>query len=325
MGASTGKVGVAGWAVALLLVGCSKKEGPAANPSAPAASPASAQTINQGPPVDGDATLTVPATIGAGAELEASWSGPGNTGDYIDLVPRGYTNTSGEITYVYVRDAIPVGKLQVPTTPGDYDIRYLVQLASERKVKVTKPLTVTAVSATITVPQKAEAAEPFQVAWEGPAGKGDYLDIVPSGHGETSGEITYAYTRDGNPAKLTAPGKPGAYQVRYVQDGTGGRKVLASSPLEVNQPVATLTAPDRVARGTKFKVEWTGPKRSGDYVDLVKKGYPQTSGELSYFYTDRESSSELTAPAAPGEYEIRYILEAPGGRQILIRRPVRVQ
>lgn len=316
-----------GCALALALAACAKKE-EAPAPTAAATTtttPPTGQTLNSGTPVDGDATLTVPTTVGAGAPIEAGWTGPGNTGDYIDLVPRGATATSGEITYAYARDAIPVAKLTAPTTPGEYDVRYIVQLTNERKIKATAPLTVSAATATLTVPPKAEAGEPMTIGWVGPGGNGDYIDIVPDGHTQTSGEITYAYTRDGNPAKLTAPGKSAAYQVRYVLEGPGGRKVLASSLFTVTVPPATLKAPPFADRGSKVKVEWTGPKRQGDYVDLVKKGHTQTSGELSYFYTDRESSSELTMPAQAGDYEIRYVLEAPGGRQVLALVPIRVR
>lgn len=327
-----------GCALVLMLAGCSKKDASTATPATDTAgaaretagpqsgpaTPVPGQALNTGAPIDGAATVTAPATIGMGAEFEAGWTGPGNTGDYIDLVPRGVTATSGEIGYAYARDAIPVAKLRAPTTPGAYDVRYVLQLGSERKIKATAPLTVSAASASLTVPPKAEAAEPMTIAWRGPATDGDYIDIVPDGHTATSGEITYAYTRDGNPAALTAPGKSAAYQVRYVQEGPGGRKVLASSLLTVTVPPATLKANDTVVRGGKLKVEWTGPKRRGDYIDLVKKGHTAMSGELSYFYTDRESSSELTAPAAAGEYEIRYVLEAPGGRQVLAIRPLRV-
>jgi len=331
---------LAGCALALALAGCTKKEAAPATPAAgsPASptqgvavgepnpgAPLPGQTINTGSPVDGEATVTAPAAVGVGAPIEAGWTGPGNSGDYIDLVPRGFTATAGEIGYAYTKDAIPVAKLRAPTTPGEYDVRYVVQLAGERKVKATAPLTVSAAAATLTVPPSAEGGEPMTIAWEGPAGAGDYLDIVPAGHSETSGEITYAYTRDGNPSKLTTPGKSGAYQIRYVLEGPGGRKVLASSPLAVTQSAATLKAADAAAKGSKVKVEWTGPKRRGDYVDLVKKGHAQTSGELSYFYTDRDSSNELTAPAEAGDYEIRYVLEAPGGRQVLARRPLRVR
>lgn len=330
---------LSGCAFALAVASCAKKDAaptPVADSTTSAAqappaaqtgssAPLPGQTLNTGAPVDGAATVTAPAAVGVGAAFEAGWTGPGNTGDYIDLVPRGVTATSGEIGYAYTRDAIPVAKLRAPTTPGDYDVRYVLQLAAERKVKATAPLTVSAASAALTVPPKAEAAEPMTIAWQGPAAAGDYIDIVPDGHTQTSGEITYAYTRDGNPATVTAPGKSGAYQVRYVLEGPGGRKVLASSLITVTVPPATLKADDTAARGTKVKVEWTGPKRRGDYVDLVKKGHTATSGELSYFYTDRESSSELTAPAEAGEYEIRYVLEAPGGRQVLAMRPLRVR
>jgi Ca-activated chloride channel family protein len=320
---------LAGSALVLVLAGCGKKDAAPAPPAPGIAvgepNPATPQTLNTGTPVDGAATLKVPASVGAGAPIEAGWTGPGNTGDYIDLVPRGVTATSGEIGYAYARDAVPVAKLRAPTTPGEYDVRYVVQLAGERKVKATAPITVAAATASLTVPPKAEGGEPLTISWTGPAGAGDYIDVVPEGSTATSGEITYAYTRDGNPAKLSAPGKPGAYQIRYVLEGPGGRKLLATSPIAVSESAATLKADDTVARGSKIKVEWTGPKRRGDYVDLVKKGHVETSGELSYFYTDRDSSSELTAPAEAGDYEIRYVLEAPGGRQVLARRPLRVR
>jgi Ca-activated chloride channel family protein len=323
---------LAGYALALLLAGCAKKDAaPAA--SAPgiaggepnSSAPVAGQTINSGTPVDGDATVTSPAAVAVGAPFEAGWTGPGNTGDYIDLVPRGSTAASGEITYAYTKNAIPVAKLRAPTEPGEYDVRYVIQLAGERKIKATAPLTVSASAATVTVPESAEAGEPMTIAWQGPAGDGDYIDIVPAGVTAPSGEITYAYTKDGNPSALTAPGKSGDYQIRYLLEGPGGRKVLASSPLAVTQPAATLKAPGTVAQGSKVKVEWTGPKRRGDYVDVVKQGHAPPSGELSYFYANNDSSNELTAPAEAGDYEIRYVLEAPGGRQVLARRPLRVR
>ncbi|HEY7799511.1 MAG TPA: hypothetical protein VIA80_12145 [Hyphomonadaceae bacterium] len=332
---------LAGCAALALTLGCTPKKdetpnaaatpdtasspAPASSGAAGPATAAAGQGQNAGTPIDGEATVTAPATGVVGSMIEVGWTGPGNTSDYIDLVPRGNTQTSGEITYAYTRDAIPVAKLRLPTNAGEYDVRYILDLGSERKVKATAPVTVSAAEASLTGPPRAEAGEPMTIAWTGPAGTGDYVDIVRAGHSETSGEVTYAYTRDGNPATITAPGKAGAYQIRYLLEGPGGRKVLATAPLEVTQPAATLKAPDSVSKGAKFKVEWTGPKRRGDYVDLVKRGSKETSGELSYFYTDRDSSSELTAPAAAGEYEIRYLLEAPGGRVVLATRPISVR
>jgi Ca-activated chloride channel homolog len=163
------------------------------------------------------------------------------------------------------------------------------------------------------------------VAWTGPAGHGDYIDVVPEGQTEPSGEIAYAYTSSGNPAEFSAPGAAGDYQIRYVLEGAGGRKVLASSPLTVSPAVAELTAPETAEKGARVIVEYVGPQRAGDYIDLVRKGYVAVSGELSYFYADGKSANELKMPAEAGEYDIRYVMEAPGGRSILARRTIRVR
>lgn len=298
---------------------------PATDNSVPSGVAAAGQGQNTGTPVDGEATLTAPETAGAGSVVDVGWTGPGNSSDYIDVVPRGQTATSGEISYVYTRDAMPVAKLRMPTAAGDYDIRYVLDLGSGRRIKATSPVSVTEASATLAAPASAEGGQQMSIDWTGPNGGGDYIDLVPAGSTATSGEITYAYTRDGSPAKLEAPARAGTYEIRYLLEGPGGRKVIASAPLQVSQPAASVKAADTVNKGEKFKVEWTGPKSSGDYVDLVKRGVTAVSGELSYFYTDRDSSGELTAPNEAGEYDVRYVLEAPGGRQVIAKVPVRVR
>lgn len=288
------------------------------NPATPAPADPNA------PPVDGEATLKAPATTTAGANVDVAFTGPRNAADYIDLVPRGFADTRNEITYAYVRSAVD-GHVTVraPTTAGEYDIRYVQDLAGPRSIKATSPLTVTAATATLTVPATAETGLALNIPWTGPNGPGDYIDIVKAGETKTSGEITYAYTNAGSPAKLEAPSTPGTYEIRYILEGPSGRKIPATAPLAVTLAKATLKAPGSVARGAKFKVEWTGPKSSGDYVDLFAKGSTATSGEKSYFYVT--ATPDLTAPAEAGDYEIRYVLEAPGGRAILARIPVQVR
>lgn len=275
------------------------------------------------PPVDGEVTLVAPLTVVGGANVSVTWTGPGNSSDYIDIVPRGATETSGEIAYSYVRDTHGTAIVRAPTVAGEYDIRYVLDMAGPRTVKAVSPLTVTAAEATLTAPGKVETGQAFDVVWSGPNGESDYIDIVKSGATATSGEITYAYTREGSPAKMEAPSAPGAYDVRYLLEGPGGRKVVAKTSLSVTQAQASLKAPASVAKGAHFKVEWTGPKSSGDYVDMVEKGVAATSAEKSYFYLT--STPELTAPDKAGEYDVRYILEAPGGRAVLARTTVSVR
>lgn len=317
--------------IAILALGaCGKKTeaiDPAAAPGAeaPAEGPATVIAVNEGEPVDGDVTLTVPATAAAGTEIALAFTGPANAADYIDIVPKGYTQTSGELAYIYIAAAAKGGKLRVLTTPGDYDVRYVLDLKGERKVKAVQPLTITEATATLASPASATSAEPLTFAWTGPGGAGDYIDVVPKGYAETSGEITYAYTSSGNPATFSAPGAPGDYEIRYVLEGPGGRKVLASAPLTVTAATATLAAPDSAGKGESVIVTYEGPKRAGDYVDLVKAGYIATSGELSYFYANGSAPNELKLPAEPGAYDIRYVMEAPGGRIVLAKRTITVR
>lgn len=302
---------------------------PTADGETPAASPAierTPHTINSGEPIDGEATLRAPAQVAAGATFEVDWSGPGNAADYVDLVPRGYTKTSGEITYVYAKEAVLVAVLNAPVKPGEYDIRYLAELKDGRVVKATVPLTVTPVAVTLdTPPATATGGEPLSIKWTGPNYKGDYIDIVPRGFTKVSGEITYAYTSAGNPSVVAAPGAPGEYDIRYVAEGQPDRRVMATSPLTVTAAPANLVAPPSARKGSSISVNWTGPNRQGDYVDLVPKGYSNTSGELAYFYTSAGPSGSLKAPDKAGDYEVRYVLEAPGGRRILATAPLKVE
>lgn len=318
----------------VVLVGCSCENNtppPVVEDAAPAQgvaigepNPATPAPVDpNAPPVDGAATLTAQATAMAGANVTVAWTGPGNAGDYVDLVPRGFANTSGEITFAYVRSSNGSVIVRTPTAAGEYDIRYVQDLAGPRTVKAISQLTVTAATATLAGPATAETGQALEIAWSGPNGPGDYIDLVKAGETKTSGEIVYAYTNAGTPAKLEAPSSPGNYDIRYVLEGPGGRKIPTTIPLSVMAAKATLKAPGSVTKGAKFKVEWTGPKSSGDYVDLVPKGSTATSGEKSYFYVT--STPDLTAPADAGDYEIRYVLEAPGGRAILARIPVQVR
>src|SRR5690606_7896975 len=129
-------------------------------------------------PVDGDATLSVAPTAVASAEVMVAWTGPGNGSDYIDIVPRGFTEVRGEISYSYVKSADPSVTLRAPTTAGVYDVRYVLELGTERKVKAIAPLTVTAGEATLEAPAAVTGGDAMSVAWTGPDGRGDYIDIV---------------------------------------------------------------------------------------------------------------------------------------------------
>jgi Ca-activated chloride channel family protein len=99
-----------------------------------------------------------------------------------------------------------------------------------RAVLARAEITVVPVSASVTPPAEVAAGAEFEVPWEGPNSKGDFITIVPAGTREKQ-YGGYAYTRDGSPAKLRAPEKAGAYEIRYLSGQ--GYATLASSPITV--------------------------------------------------------------------------------------------
>ena len=80
-------------------------------------------------------------------------------------------------------------------------------------------------------------------------------------------------------------------------------------------------APDEIAAGGSFEVEWTGPAHSGDYVTIVPAG-ASDADYRSYSDVSAGSPAKLTAPKEPGDAEIRYV--AAQGRKVLERRAIRV-
>jgi Ca-activated chloride channel homolog len=67
-------------------------------------------------------------------------------------------------------------------------------------------------------------------------------------------------------------------------------------------------------------VSWTGPNNRGDWLTIVPPGAVPAS-YASYVDAIRGSPKALTAPAAPGRYEVRYVLR---GKRVIAARPIEV-
>lgn len=274
---------------------------------------------------DAKVDLAFNPSAALGEMLSVDWAGPDGSGDYIDIVPKGHTRTTGEIAYFYTTKGSP-SDLKLPGTPGDYEVRYILGAPDGRRVLASAPLTMRDIAVSITPDRtSAVAGSSLSVTWEGPGTTGDYVDLVPRGYTKTTGEKSYAYTRTGNPVTLQMPGEPGEYDLRYMLDTASGRSVKATVPVTLTPATATLNAPASVQRGADFTVTANGPSYSGDYVDLVPKGHTKTSGELDYAPARQGTALTLTAPETAGDYEVRYIMVARGGRHVLAVKPVKVQ
>ncbi|GAB5471269.1 MAG: hypothetical protein Kilf2KO_42990 [Rhodospirillales bacterium] len=161
-------------------------------------------------------------------------------------------------------------------------------------------------TATVTAPAEVPAGAPFEVSWDGPDARGDYIAIVEVGAPEgTYSNPNYTYTREGSPLTLRAPDALGKHEVRYVS-GDGG-KTLGSQSIVLTEIFATLEIALEIPAGSVVEAAWTGPGYRDDYLTLVEAGAPEGTYE-SYGYARDGSPTKLTAPDALGDYELRYVV-----------------
>jgi Ca-activated chloride channel family protein len=124
---------------------------------------------------------------------------------------------------------------------------------------------------------------------------------------------------------LPAPGEIGTYEWRLLGEADGKPVILLRQPLATTAPHATLAAPARVARGNPLPVRGIGPNGDRDRVVLVK---PDASPEAQgpNFFPAENVESTLEAPAEPGTYELRYVMDAPlTGPRVLAKREIVVE
>jgi Ca-activated chloride channel family protein len=264
------------------------------------AEPSSTESSGSG----GPANLEAPDEVEAGAQFEVEWTGPDGDGDYVTIVAAGADEWTNE-PYFYTLNGSP-GRLVAPTADGSYELWYVT--GDEEDVLFRRDIEVTPFSGDLLADEEVPAGTEFEVAWNGPDGPGDYVTIVAAGAERWTNE-PYFYTSVGSPGMLYAPMEGGAYEIWYVADDgtTFATRDITVLPLDI-----TLDAPDSVARGADFEVEWTGPDGSGDYITIVPMGSAD-GAYLDYFYTYTGNPGTLTAPDTAGPFEIWYASDRVDG------------
>ena len=156
------------------------------------------------------ASVSAPASVGVGANFKIQWSGPNNPRDFITVVKAGTPETHYD-GYAYTSVGNPV-ELRAPEQAGDYEIRYLTGQSYAMLAKTR--ISVTSANATVKGPVTAVAGSTFAVTWTGPNNQRDFINLVPKGAREGDSG-SWAYTSNGNPARMQAPLNPGEYELRY--------------------------------------------------------------------------------------------------------------
>ncbi len=265
-----------------------------------------------------------PGQAVAGAQIKVAFSGaPPGDRNWITVVPKSDPDRN-YLDYQYVSTPSGSVDLRLPDEEIELEVRYHLAAADGTTKVVGRSVAFTPkrVAAGLTAPDQATAGAEIEVRWTGPNNQGDYITVVKAG-APVGSYLSYAYTRSGNPVKLTMPVEPGAYELRYSNENTTPNPTRASRPIAIVGASYALSAPDVVGWGSKVEVKWTGPNNRGEYITIVKAGTPDGKyGE--YVYTRDGNPVKLTVPAEAGAFEFRYMTEAVSPNPVLARRPVKI-
>ncbi len=244
--------------------------------------------------------LTAPEQAVAGSAIEVGFAGPVPEQDWITLVPAG-ADRSAYTEYVYCREGSPVS-LVVPDRAGVYEIRYMSGF--HNLPLLSKRISISALTASIEAPSSGIIGQPMSVQWEGPAGKEDYLTIVPAGTPDGQYRRYWNVIAGQSPMDVVLPQEPGSYEIRY---GTGASNtVLARTSIQVLDADAKVAVPAAVVAGERFMVNWQGPQGEGDFIAIPRE---EAASWWSWSYAKWGNPAELKAPDVPGRYRVCYQLD----------------
>ncbi len=253
------------------------------------------------------ATLDAKETIAAGSDLQIAWTGPNSKNDYVALAEVG-SRVQDEIAYAYIsRGEGQTVTLKMPNTAGTFELRY-IQNGSPRVQLAARPITITAVTATIAADDTVAAGGRLVVTWSGPNSKNDYIALAEVGS-RVQDEVAYAYISrgDGQNVALDMPTTPGNFELRYIQNGSP-KVQLALKSVTIEAVSASVDADSSAPSGGKLLVRWTGPNDKSDYISIAQVG-SRVQDEVTYSYLRNSDGQAILVdvPAEPGTYELRYI------------------
>ncbi|AZV77304.1 VWA domain-containing protein [Parasedimentitalea marina] len=247
-----------------------------------------------------EASITPSDTLPAGATVLIDWIGPDYQSDVIAVTEPGKDQL---INYVYTKHGSPA-ELMLPPDPGAYDIVY--RMSQKNRMLARVPVTVTGLQYSVSGPASAPAGSDVQIDWAGPDYRSDIIAVAEIGAGDRK-YLSYTYTKQGSPLDLTLPLEPGRYEIRYIlgQDSV----VQAVTEIEVTEISASLTAPQSAPAGSTIQIDWLGPDYRGDII-VVSRPDDEDRSYLNYSYTKEGTPLDLTLPALPGDYVVKYLAGA---------------
>ncbi len=280
-------------------------------PVAPEAEPETAEVAELP-----SANLDAPEQVEIARRFTVTWDGPGEKYDYVSLFDPDGNNGEGRRIRDRRLQTSGYDKRQVtlvaPVKPGPYELRYYYGAA--RAVIGTRAIEIIDAEVSLSALPTVDIGRRFKVEWVGPGGRRDVVQIVDptanQGEGKPiRGKRVVNGDFDNKTVDLVAPAEPGFYRLQYWNGENN--KVLATREIEVLEAEVSLGAPQSVAIGATFTVEWIGPGGRRDAVQIVDPKGNQGEGkrvrEKRLTNGDFDNQKiRLPAPARPGVYELRY-------------------
>ncbi len=283
--------------------------------------------------------VTAPnGTISPGAAISVRWTASGtlSSRDWIALYPVGAPD-AGYTWGTYTRGAASgTFNLTAPTTPGQYEFRYLLNdgfAIGARSAAMAVAAPTVAAGISITAPTAAAPGSPLAINWTAPANHSsrDWIALYPAG-GANGSFIWGAYvgTAANGTITLVAPVTPGQYEFRYLLNDSysvGGTSSLISISAATASGFTIAASAASVNRGGTIQVQWTAPanRTTTDWVALYRTGAAPTAYLWGYYTRGQSSGTvQVTLPSTPGQYEFRY-LPHDGLVPAAVSRPFTIQ
>ena len=285
------------------------------------------------PDVLPEGSVSGPQNVEIGRPFIAKWDGPGERWDRIALFDPHARNGEGrELTGRRIRNAgfdDRQVRLVAPVRPGAYTLQY--RFGPRGDVIATAPIEIVDTAVSIDAPATVDLGRSFVVDWIGPGGRHDRIQIVDplanNGEGKVvAGKRLHNDDLDNRKVTLIAPATPGFYRLQYWSGPD--RVELASRQIEILEAEVGISAPDSVAMGTPFSVQWQGPGARRDRIDIVdpqaNNGEGKAIGGKRLVNDDFDNNRvKLIAPAEPGTYRLQYY--NGDSRVVLATRPLVVE
>ncbi|MEZ5299700.1 MAG: VWA domain-containing protein [Verrucomicrobiales bacterium] len=271
--------------------------------------------------VDVPASLDVPATAGAGEQIEVKWEGPGNNYDQIAIYDGSGDDAKALFSAGILSKKNPI-PLKLPEKPGDYEIRY--QTRQSKRILAREKIKVEGIETTLDAPEKAPIGSPLEVAWKGPGNNYDQINLYKAGAPDDAPALVgIGILSKKNPILLPRlPDEPGDYELRYVTSQS--KLVLARRPLKIVAEEAAIMAPERATAAMQLMVGWEGPGNDYDQIALFAKGAAADAKPVrASQILSKRNPLPLNLPDEEGEFELRYLTAQTG--KVLATKPIALE